>query len=97
MQKSGGGGGGGGGGDIYNVQAAEILAKEALVSPLRSTLLYSPLTEFHPNPMQSYRFQLLPINEAAPIYEKLLATFPTAVSITFPLIPFASSFVLPNY
>ncbi|RLN22656.1 cleavage stimulation factor subunit 77 [Panicum miliaceum] len=52
--KSGGGGGGGGhgdGGDIYNVQAAEILAKEAL---------------------------LLPINEAAPIYDKLLATFPTA-------------------
>ncbi|KAG2594864.1 cleavage stimulation factor subunit 77-like [Panicum virgatum] len=55
-EKSGGGGGGGGGGhgvggDIYNVQAAEILAKEAL---------------------------LLPINEAAPIYERLLATFPTA-------------------
>ncbi|CAO2175091.1 unnamed protein product [Urochloa humidicola] len=53
-EKSGGGGGGGSradGGDIYNVQAAEILAKEAL---------------------------LLPINEAAPIYEKLLATFPTA-------------------
>ncbi|CAL4952381.1 unnamed protein product [Urochloa decumbens] len=47
----GSGGGQGDGGDIYNVQAAEILAKEAL---------------------------LLPINEAAPIYEKLLATFPTA-------------------
>ncbi|KAL6841494.1 hypothetical protein ACP4OV_028637 [Aristida adscensionis] len=45
------GGGGGDGGDIYNVQAAEILANEAL---------------------------LLPISEAAPIYEKLLATFPTA-------------------
>ncbi|TVU34518.1 hypothetical protein EJB05_16353 [Eragrostis curvula] len=44
-------GGGGDGGDIYNVQAAEILANEA---------------------------RLLPINEAAPIYEKLLATFPTA-------------------
>ncbi|KAM0883964.1 hypothetical protein ACQ4PT_031294 [Festuca glaucescens] len=38
--------------DIYNVEAAEILANEAL---------------------------LLPIGEAAPIYEKLLATFPTAV------------------
>jgi len=52
-EKPGGGGGGGhgDGGDIYNVQAAEILAKEAL---------------------------LLPINEAAPIYERLLATFPTA-------------------
>lgn len=37
--------------DIYNVEAAEILAKEALV---------------------------LPITEATPIYEKLLATFPTA-------------------
>ncbi|XP_015698786.1 cleavage stimulation factor subunit 77 isoform X2 [Oryza brachyantha] len=37
--------------DIYNVEAAEILANEA---------------------------QLLPIAEAAPIYEKLLATFPTA-------------------
>ncbi|CAO2205155.1 unnamed protein product [Urochloa humidicola] len=47
----GGGGGQGDGSDIYNVQAAEILAKEAL---------------------------LLPIDEAAPIYEKLLATFPTA-------------------
>jgi len=36
VQKPGGGGGGGhgDGGDIYNVQAAEILAKEALVSPL---------------------------------------------------------------
>ncbi|GJM93962.1 hypothetical protein PR202_ga10565 [Eleusine coracana subsp. coracana] len=44
-------GGGGDSGDIYNVQAAEILANEA---------------------------RLLPINEAAPIYEKLLATFPTA-------------------
>jgi hypothetical protein len=39
--------------DIYNVEAAEILANEA---------------------------QLLPIGEAAPIYEKLLSTFPTAVS-----------------
>jgi cleavage stimulation factor subunit 3 len=38
--------------DIYNVEAAEILANEAL---------------------------LLPIGESAPIYEKLLATFPTAV------------------
>lgn len=38
--------------DIYNVEAAEILANEALQ---------------------------LPIAEAAPIYEKLLATFPTAV------------------
>ncbi|XP_052139476.1 cleavage stimulation factor subunit 77 isoform X2 [Oryza glaberrima] len=37
--------------DIYNVEAAEILANEA---------------------------QLLPIGEAAPIYEKLLSTFPTA-------------------
>ncbi|KAG8049034.1 hypothetical protein GUJ93_ZPchr0009g1111 [Zizania palustris] len=37
--------------DIYNIEAAEILANEA---------------------------QLLPIGEAAPIYEKLLATFPTA-------------------
>lgn len=37
--------------DIYNVEAAEILANEAL---------------------------LLPVGEAAPIYEKLLATFPTA-------------------
>ncbi|XP_072996994.1 cleavage stimulation factor subunit 77 [Typha latifolia] len=37
--------------DIYNVEAAEILANEAL---------------------------LLPISEAAPIYEKLLLTFPTA-------------------
>ncbi|OAY80310.1 Cleavage stimulation factor subunit 77 [Ananas comosus] len=44
-------GGSGGTTDIYNVEAAEILANEAL---------------------------LLPISEAAPIYEKLLSTFPTA-------------------
>ena len=61
MQKSGGGGGGGGGGghgdggDIYNVQAAEILAKEALVSPLLSALLYSShqLNFTQPNPTLS--------------------------------------------
>ena len=56
MQKPGGGGGGGhgDGGDIYNVQAAEILAKEALVSPLLSTLLYSPQLNFtQPNPILS--------------------------------------------
>ncbi|PKA61851.1 hypothetical protein AXF42_Ash008683 [Apostasia shenzhenica] len=39
--------------DIYNVEAAEILAKEA---------------------------QLLPMSEAAPIYEQLLSTFPTAAN-----------------
>ena len=57
MQKPGGGGGGGhgDGGDIYNVQAAEILAKEALVSPLLSALLYSShqLNFTQPNPTLS--------------------------------------------
>jgi len=51
VQNSGGGAGHGDGGDIYNVRAAEILANEALVSPLLSTLLYSRQLNTQPNPV----------------------------------------------
>jgi hypothetical protein len=81
--------------DIYNVEAAEILANEALVSrttthsllyragpfPLLTGMTYAGefLELILPCPALPF-LQQLPIAEAAPIYEKLLATFPTAVS-----------------
>lgn len=49
VQNSGVGTSHGDGGDIYNVRSAEILANEALVSPLVSTLLYSCQLNTGPN------------------------------------------------
>jgi len=68
----------------YNVEAAEILANEALVMPVFLFVwLASLLLLFAINSLLLLGFQHLPITEAAPIYEQLLAVYPTAVSSLF--------------